>query len=100
MRGGALGDGSGPVGISSRSNASAILCYVSEEDKWDEEQLQTSDLERLKGSTILQASLGRVEGFEYDAITLELDDGCILQIAPWDYEGYSAGLYKRWIDAQ
>lgn len=66
-------------------------------DEWDERQLQTSDLEQLKGATVLQASLGPIEGFEYDAITLELDNGRILQIAPWDYEGYSAGLEKRWI---
>lgn len=63
---------------------------------WDEEQLQASDMEALKGSTIRCATLGRVEGFEYDAITLELEDGRKLQIAPWDYEGYSAGLEKRW----
>lgn len=65
-------------------------------DKRDEEQLQVSDLQALKGATIRSASLGPVKGFEYDAITLELEDGGILQIAPGDYEGYPAGLYKRW----
>lgn len=71
-------------------------------DEWDEEQLQASDLQALKGATIRSATLGPVKGFEYDAITLELEDGGILQIAPWDYEGYSAGLEKRWsrADAQ
>jgi len=64
--------------------------------EWDEQQLQASDLAALKGATIRQATLGPVEGFEYDAITLELEDGGILQIGPWDYEGYSAGLEKRW----
>lgn len=68
-------------------------------DEWDEEQLQASDLQALEGATVRRATLGPVKGFEYDAITLELEDGRKLQIAPWDYQGYSAGLEKRWITA-
>lgn len=77
------------------------MCYVSA-DEWDGKQLGTADLAALKGATIRSATLGPVQGFEYDAITLELEDGGVLQIAPWDYEGYSAGLEKRWsrADAQ
>lgn len=65
-------------------------------DKWDDGQLQPSDAERLKGKIIASAAYGRVEGFEYEALTLEFADGSQLILAPWDYEGFSAGMYKRW----
>lgn len=60
--------------------------------------LDQGDCERLVGKQIKSATTGRVPDFEYDVLELEFEDGSRFQVAPWDYEGFSAGMYSRWLE--
>lgn len=60
--------------------------------------LDEADCERLEGQRIRHARIGRLPDFEYEALELEMEDGSRFQLAPWDYEGFSAGIYTRWLE--
>lgn len=59
------------------------------------------ELQKLEGKTIEKVDFPEVflteSGLEYsdDNIKFTFTDGTTLELASWDYEGYSSGIYKK-----